>query len=241
MEALILVGGKGTRLQTLITDRPKPMADVAGKPFLEWIVLSLKRKKFDRIIFLTGYLPHVIRDYFQDGSRWGIEIDYAEERSPLGTGGAVITALPLLRSRTFWVLNGDSYCTWDAEIMKQRHQKKGGAGTLWLVNSNEGDRYGSITLDVSQRITMFEEKKISKEKSILINAGVYLFEKKFLLRWPSNTRFSLEQEILPQLVPVGLNGHIGTGLFLDIGVPETYVNAAYVLADELQSLKEILT
>ena len=124
MEAVVLVGGKGTRLRSMVSDRPKPMADVLGKPFLEWILLHLKKQGIKRVFLSTGYKGEMVRDYFRDGASLGLCIGYSQEEEPLGTGGAVRKALAHLKDSIFYVLNGDSFCFFDASHIHPRQSPK---------------------------------------------------------------------------------------------------------------------
>src|SRR4051812_32802437 len=110
LEAVILAGGQGTRLRTLVDDRPKPMAEVAGRPFIEWLFLALQKQGVKRLVLSTGHLADPLERYCGDGSRWGLDIQMSRETSPLGTAGAVRQALQHIHGRRFFVLNGDSFC-----------------------------------------------------------------------------------------------------------------------------------
>ena len=122
IEAVVLVGGKGTRLKSVVSDRPKPMAEIAGKPFLEWILLGLQDRGVIRVVLCSGYMPEFIEDYFGDGTDLEMQVSYSVDPYPLGTGGAVLRALEHVSNTPILVLNGDSYCDFDIEYLKGMHQ-----------------------------------------------------------------------------------------------------------------------
>jgi D-glycero-alpha-D-manno-heptose 1-phosphate guanylyltransferase len=128
-EAAILVGGKGTRLQRVVKDRPKPMAEVAGRPFVEWLLL-LRAQDVRRVVFCTGYMAEVIEAHFGDGRQWKMEFAYSRDPVLLGTAGAVRCALTQLHSDRFLVLNGDSYCHVDTNCLEAGHVASGACGAL---------------------------------------------------------------------------------------------------------------
>lgn len=231
-EALILAGGKGTRLKSLIPDRPKPLAPVAGRPFAEWLVLMLRRQGLRRIVFSTGYKGEMFRDCFQDGARCGVDIAYSHEMAPLGTGGAVRQALDTLQTDRFLVLNGDSWCRANLHELAVRHQRRKAAATILLAAVDDCHRFGAVSIDASQAVTCFAEK-CAAATSGLINAGVYLFERRVVEPLPLGRNISLERDVLPQLVGRGLFAFTSAGPFLDIGIPETFQAADAFMQQEL--------
>jgi len=228
---LILAGGKGTRLQSVVSDRPKPMAEVAGKPFLEWLVLTLKAQKVQRIVFCTGYMNEAIAAYFGDGNPWGIKIAHSPELQPLGTGGAVRLALDLVESEQFFVLNGDSYCRADLQSLITFHQEKQAIATLLLTSMADCRRYGSVVIDNQGQIQAFQEKS-PEQRPGLVNAGIYVLKRNAIAALPLERAISLETEFFPQLINQGLYGTVGTGALLDIGTPESYATSEQFLASE---------
>ena len=221
LEAVVLAGGLGTRLRPVVNDRPKAMALVAGRPFLEWLIEDLRRQGIRRLVLCTGYMSESIEDHFGSGSAWGVEIVYSRESVPLGTGGAVKLALPKLLSSRFLVLNGDSFCDFNVRELDQVHSEYNAAVTLWLVTVEDSERFGAITVDPNRAITEFLEKAASR-KSGLINAGVYLLERRIFEPQTEGSAFSLERDVFPQFVGHGLYGVVGAGPFIDIGTPESY-------------------
>lgn len=228
IEAIILVGGKGTRLQSTVSDRPKPMAIVAGKPFLEWLILSLCEQGVRNVILCTGYMGEMVEEYFADGSKWNLQVRYSHETFPLGTGGAVRNAFDLIQGDRFLVLNGDSYCRFDIDSMEGIHNSKSALATMWLVKMNDCSRYGSVILDNNGIIQSFSEKSLISAPG-LINAGIYLLERQLIEPIEKGRMISLERDIFPHIVGKGLAGVVGGGVFVDIGTPESYASAEEIL------------
>jgi len=224
LEAMILVGGKGSRLEGLVNDRPKPMAEVAGRPFVEWLVTALKDQGVRRLIFCTGYMSEVIEAHFHDGRQWGMEILYSRDPIPLGTAGAIRYALGLIRSDRFLVMNGDSYCHVDIRRLEEVHVAHAAYASLWLVSVDDCSRYGSVTIGEGGVVHAFNEKLPEKQGG-LISAGVYLFERQIVESIPEGRAVSLETDFFPWLIGNGLYAVVGEGPFLDIGTPEAYIAA----------------
>ena len=225
---MILVGGKGTRLQSTVYDRPKPMADVAGKPFLEWLLISLYEKGIRKVILCTGYMGEMVESYFGDGGKWDLQVRYSHETFPLGTGGAVRNALDLVQGGSFLVLNGDSYCRFDLNSMEKKHNYKSALATMWLVKMNDCSRYGSVVLDDNGMVQSFSEKSLVSGAG-LINAGIYLLDSKLVETIAKDRKVSLEKDVFPHIVGTGLAGVVGDGVFVDIGTPESYASAEEIL------------
>jgi len=227
MQALILAGGLGTRLRAVISDKPKPMAVINGKPFLEYQIELLKRDGIDDVVFCVGYLSEQIQNHFGSGEKWGIKINYSIEEELLGTGGALKLAQKFIRG-PFLVLNGDSYLDIDLQKLARFHQDKkenrGGIGAMALIEVDDARDYGSVTANAEQEILSFNEKSESAEASKLINAGIYVLEPEILDFIPAAKKNSLEKETFPTLLNQGhrLFGHRAEGYFVDIGTPAGY-------------------
>lgn len=220
MRALILAGGLGTRLRKRISKYPKPIAKVADKPFLEYLILQLKRYNLTDIILCIGYLSDKIKKHFQDGNKWGMKIKYSEEKEPLGTGGAIKLAKDLIKNNDFLVLNGDSFLDIDLNRLIEFHKSSEALATLALVEVDKPDRYGSVEIDRDYRITSFKEKEVIN-KSNLINGGIYVFNKKIFNFIPEG-KSSLEKDIFPKLIEECSYGKPHKTYFIDIGIPEDY-------------------
>ena len=227
MEAVVLAGGFGTRLRAVVADVPKPMAPVAGRPFLEILLKSLSQKGFVRVVLSLGFMAEQIRGQF--GSRYlGMEIDYVVEDSPLGTGGAIRLAFEACTQDHAFVFNGDTYLDLDAQVLERQWQAR--KHTI-VVGRQVQDtfRYGRLVVD-GARIICFAEKGI--EGPGLINAGCYVLATDALARFPLNHSFSIETDYLvPEVVCATVEVFETEGLFIDIGIPEDYVRAQLLLVD----------
>ena len=220
MQALILAGGLGTRLRKVANNCPKPMMQVGGSPFLEYLILQLKRYNLTEIILSIGYLGDKIREYFQNGRQWGVRIRYSEEKAPLGTGGAVKLAEDFIKADDFLVLNGDSYLDMNLNDLIRFHKLQKALVTLALVEVHKPDRYGLVEIDDDYRITNFRERG-AVSKSSLINGGIYIFHKKIFGFIPEG-KISLEKDIFPILMGKRFYGKLHKAYFVDIGIPEEY-------------------
>ncbi|BDG07181.1 nucleotidyltransferase family protein [Anaeromyxobacter paludicola] len=218
--AVILAGGFGTRLPEVSATRPKPMADVGGRPFLELVVAHLRSCGVREVVFSTGYKSEVIEAHFGDGARFGVAARCVREPEPLGTAGALRLALPFLGDRAL-VLNGDTYVDVDVAAMLAAHLAAGAAATLAAVPREDASRFGRLVVE-GDRLTGFEEKRPERAPG-LINAGVYLLERRVIEAIPAGRAVSFERETLPGLLaagaPVGVFRHAGA--FEDIGIPES--------------------
>jgi D-glycero-alpha-D-manno-heptose 1-phosphate guanylyltransferase len=219
MKAIILAGGKGTRLQSVISDIPKPMAPVGGKPFLEYLLLQLKSWRIYDVILSVCYKKESIMTYFSNGSRWGMNISYVQEQVPLGTGGAIRVAMQTCDDQNILVTNGDSFFNVDMSDLIAFHGKKNARVTLALLAMADTGRYGRVILNENAEISEFREKQGNSEG--LINAGVYVINRNVLSYMPEGP-CSFETEILPRLTGNGLYGQVQNGFFIDIGIPEDY-------------------
>ena len=229
MEAAILVGGKGTRLQSVVSDRPKPMAEVAGKPFLEWILAGLRDRGVTRVVLCSGYMPEFIEGYFGDGSDLDMRLSYSVDPYPLGTGGAIRYSLEYISGPRLLALNGDSYCDFDIDTLIEKHIANSAAATIWTTTVEDSHRFGSIDVAKDDSVTAFREKQSSRGPGI-VNAGIYLIERDVVNEIPENMAVSLETEVFPGLVGNGLYSANGDAPFLDIGTPESFAMAEEFLS-----------
>ena len=230
-EAVILVGGKGTRLQSVVSDRPKPVAVVLGRPFVEWLILALRAQGVRHIVLSVGYMSEQIQNIIGNGRRLDVKITYAVDPFPLGTGGALRRALDCIKGERFLALNGDSYCPFQVQRLLDEHLEHRALVTLWLTRSTESARYGSVDVDANGAVLNFREKSTGQH-SDLINAGIYLIERKVLEVITLDIAFSAEKELFPSLIGIGLYAVVGSGPFLDIGTPESYKIASTALVEE---------
>ncbi len=228
MEAIVLAGGLGTRLRSVVPDLPKPMAPVNGRPFLEHLLDYWITQGITRFILSVGYRHEAVSVHFGAWHR-GAAISYAVEEKPLGTGGGLVLASARLSAGgTFLVLNGDTWFEVPLPALVKRHAEKGADGTLALFRSQDAGRYASVSVGAEGRLLALG----GDGKSGLANGGVYLMERSVLDgAWPAGAAVSLERDILPFALSSGrrIYGLECPGRFLDIGVPEDYARAAEFL------------
>lgn len=229
MECIILAGGMGTRLRSVVSDVPKCMAPVAGKPFLYYLFTTLIESGFTHIILSLGYKHEVIEEWIASGS-FPIAISSVTEDTPLGTGGAVKLALSRANEEEVFILNGDTFFEVSFTDMLTLHKQTRSAATLALKEMRQFDRYGVVDIEMpSNRILRFHEKQYCE--SGLINGGIYLINRRELDGYPA--KFSLEKDFFEKQVSSStLTGYISNGYFIDIGIPEDYERAQTDFKDE---------
>jgi D-glycero-alpha-D-manno-heptose 1-phosphate guanylyltransferase len=220
--AIILAGGLGTRLRTVVNDLPKPMAPVNGKPFLHYIFVYLQKQGIKEAILSVGYKHEIVKEYF--GNEYlGIKVRYSIEHEPLGTGGAIKQACSLCKDLVF-ILNGDTFFDIDLNSLLEQYYGTVAEITLALKPMKNFDRYGSVEMDEEERIKVFNEKKFLE--SGLINGGVYVMHAKGVIGGMEETVFSFEKEVLEGLVSkFYFTGKAFDNYFIDIGIPEDYSQA----------------
>jgi D-glycero-alpha-D-manno-heptose 1-phosphate guanylyltransferase len=221
-EAIILAGGLGTRLSGVIKDIPKPMAPIAGKPFLHYVFQYLSKFPIKKVILAVGYKYETIEAFF--GTHYlGIEIEYTIENEPLGTGGAISNALKLATGNEIFLLNGDTFFDVDLEALYIHHQLSGSQLTLSLKPMQNFERYGTVELN-GTCITAFNEKKIVVKG--FINGGVYLLNQSFFNHSKFPAKFSFEKDFMEKSVQLfNMQAFICDGYFIDIGIPKDYEKA----------------
>ena len=222
--AVILAGGLGTRLKSVVADKPKVLAEVCGRPFLTYLFDQLINARINRAVLCTGYLGDRIKETIGSAYK-SLTIGYSEEFSPLGTAGALRNASSEIAGDQFLVLNGDSYYETDITAFWNRHQAKGASGSLLLTTVADARRFGKVETDDQGNIIQFNEKGANSGPG-LINAGIYIISKQFIFSIPSGKRVSLEQEMFPQWIGRKFYGCTSKGRFIDIGTPEDYARAA---------------
>lgn len=223
--AVILAGGMGTRLSSLVADRPKVLADVQGRPFLAYLLDQLAGAGIREVVLCTGYMAESVRAMFGDSYN-DLSLIYSPESRPLGTGGALRLALPLLKSDSVFVLNGDSYCEVDLKAVWGLHCSNKATLTLVLKRVADPTRFGQVRIRADGAVIGFEEK-VTKDGAGLINAGIYLIRCSLLKTIRAKGAASLEQEMFPAWVGHGLYGYETRGRFTDIGTPESYEAAQH--------------
>lgn len=220
--AIILAGGLGTRLRSVINDIPKPMAPVNGKPFLHYLFQYLQRQKIYKAVLSVGYKSELIAEFFGD-EYLGIKIQYSVEEEPLGTGGGIKKAFQLVDDYAF-VLNGDTYFDVNLNELKDFYLHTKGDISLSLKLMQNFDRYGTVQIGEANRISRFEEKKFMEQG--LINGGVYCFSKGLFDRIHVAEKFSFEKDVLEKYcTEMNFTGKVFDNYFIDIGIPEDYEKA----------------
>lgn len=231
MEAIVLAGGLGTRLAARLNGVPKPMAPIAGRPFLEILLKQLRCAGCSRVVLSVGHLHHVIRDHF--GASWsGMSVDYAIENAPLGTGGAIRLALAHTVEKSVLTLNGDTFLGADYADMMRFHRAEGRDVTIAAVHHPDIARYGGVVIE-GKRIAGFEEKGRPGPgpKPGWISAGSYVLNRD--VEWPRalGEKFSIEKDFFaPEIARLRPAAYKVDGYFLDIGVPEDLDRAQTELA-----------
>jgi mannose-1-phosphate guanylyltransferase len=226
--AILLVGGFGTRLMPLTKNTPKPMLTVAGIPVTEHQLNMAKAAGITRIVLATSYLAELFTPYFGDGSKWEMQIQYAVEKSPLGTGGAIRNAAKLIdSSESIVILNGDVLSSHNLAEQIRQHEAHDADVTLHLTKVDDARAYGSVPTDPKGRVSAFLEK-MENPLTNQINAGCYVFNPRILQSIPLDTVVSVERETFPALVASGaaVFGYIESSYWVDIGTPHALMNAS---------------
>lgn len=219
-DAVILAGGAGSRLRPVLPDRPKVLAPVGGVPFLRHLLEQVRSFGTRRVILALGHLAEAVEGYLAGESWGGLELVTSVEREPLGTGGALRSVLPLLRTPTVLVMNGDSLTQGDLCALLAFHRAKAAAASLLLTRMEEASRYSTVDTDAGGRVVAYREKTQAGTGDI--SAGIYLMERAAVEAMPSARPVSLERDIFPGLCGRGLYGMRGRFPFIDIGTPTSY-------------------
>ena len=223
LTAVILAGGLGTRLRSVVPDRQKVMATVAGRPFLAYLLDQIAQFGIRQAVVCTGYRANDIPEYFQDEYK-GIRLVYSQETQQMGTAGALRLALAFIHTFPALVFNGDSYVDVDIERLLNFHLLQQGVISMALAKKEARGRYGIVEMDHQGLITTFLEKA-STHKPEWVNAGIYVMERQVLQSIPDHKAVSLERETFPTWVHKGLFGFAQQGALLDIGTPASLATA----------------
>lgn len=230
MDVILLAGGLGTRLRSVVNDVPKPLAPVAGRPFLEHLMDRWIAQGATRFVLSVGYRHEFIEGHFGKTYR-SVPVDYAVEREPLGTGGGLLLALETAGEGTVAAANGDTFFAVDIEAMRCFHRESGSAFTMALFRAPVSERHTAVKLGAGGRIESLQAP--AGQGAALLNGGVYLFERAAVLGagFRSGSRVSLEDELLPAMLGRGarVSGFESSARFIDIGLPEDYARAAAVV------------
>jgi len=239
--AILLVGGRGTRLAPLTNNTPKPMLQVAGVPFTEHQINKARSAGITEIVLATSFKAELFEPYFGDGKNFGISIKYAVEEVALGTGGAISNAAAMLEgSGPVAIFNGDVLSKHDLSGQFKSHESKGADVTLYLTQVEDARAYGAVELNDSGRVLAFNEKMENPPTNI-INAGCYIFNREVIAAIPFGKVISVERETFPQLLAAGAKvfGFIDKSYWLDIGTPTALLKASRDLVSEMN--KEFLS
>lgn len=227
-EGILLVGGYGTRLRPLTNIRPKPMLPLATLPATEHQLAIAKKAGIKRIVLATAYLSDIFTPYFGDGSKWDMEIHYAHEKEPLGTGGAIRNALEFLDGESeVVVFNGDLLSSHNLSAQIAFHKSNSADVTLHLRQVDDARAYGCVPTDSNGRVTAFLEK-MENPVSNMINAGCYVFNREVIADIPANEVVSVERQVFPELIAANkkVMGYIESAYWLDIGTPATLMKGS---------------
>ena len=233
--AIILAGGLGTRLRSVVADKPKVMATVCDRPFIEFILDQVIECGIKQAVICVGYLAEQIESHL--GSKYkSLELKYSREQALLGTAGAIRFALEHVNTDYVLVMNGDSYCNFDFEPFINFHFSKQAKASVLLTEVADAQRYGRVILLPDDRIQSFEEKG-AHTRDAWINAGIYLFAVEILKEIALGRQVSLEREVFQEWISKNvLYGYkCEDALFIDIGTPQSFAQAQVLLAKEVRA------
>jgi mannose-1-phosphate guanylyltransferase len=233
VQALILVGGEGTRLRPLTSTMPKPVVTLVDRPFMAYMLEWLRIHGVDDVILSCGFMADGVKAVLGDGSSLGVRLRYVEEPEPLGTGGALKYAEDLLDER-FFMLNGDVLTDMDLTAQLRQHEQTGARATLALMAVEDPSAYGLVRRSPDLSVTQFLEKPSADESldTNLVNAGAYILQHDVLDGMaPAGTNISIERDVFPTLVDHGLYGYEASGYWLDIGTPQRYLQATFEILE----------
>ncbi|OZM75101.1 GDP-mannose pyrophosphorylase [Amycolatopsis antarctica] len=227
VDAVVLVGGRGTRLRPLTLSAPKPMLPTAGVPFLSHLLSRIRAAGITHVVLGTSYRAEVFEEHFGDGSALGLELEYVVESEPLDTGGAIRNVAHRLRARDAVVFNGDILSGADLGSLVGAHRAAAADVTLHLQRVADPSRFGSVPTDSGGRVTAFLEKTPDPPTD-QINAGCYVFRREVLESIPAGRPVSVERETFPGLLASGahLHGFVDASYWLDVGTPEAFVRGS---------------
>lgn len=238
MKAVILSGGEGTRLRDISGGLPKPMMPLMGKPLLERTVSLLRQCGFTELCLTLHYEPEIIRRHFGDGTRFGVRIEYREEREPLGTAGAVKNCRDFIGGDDVLVMSGDSACDYDLGELMDAHR---GGVTIALAEHAEPLPYGLVVTDKAGAIRGFVEKPAWEQVvTDRVSTGIYVLSPDVLDRVPEGAKYDFAKDLFPRLLADGvtMTGHVMEGYWCDIGAPRAYFQCNLDALDGLYRLPE---
>lgn len=222
-ECIILAGGLGTRLQSVVNDVPKCMAEVAGKPFLSYLFDYAAEQQFEHLILSLGYKSEIVLQWLETQSP-PFHVSYVIENYPLGTGGAIKLAFSKVIGLKAFVFNGDTFFDVDTTSFLNFHKKSNAIISLALKQTTDFDRYGSVNLSDNGRVISFNEKKYCKQG--VINGGVYIINKDLFSTLNLSEKFSFEKDVMEAHIhDIPFYGCVQDGYFIDIGIPSDFAKA----------------
>ncbi len=226
-DAVILVGGKGTRLRPLTNSIPKPMLPVAGYPFLQHLLARIRAAGMTHVVLGTSFKAEVFEEFFGDGSELGLEIEYVVEDEPLGTGGGIRNVYDHLRHDRVMVFNGDVLGGTDLNAVLQTHVDHDAEVTLHLLQVADPRAFGCVPTDADGRVSAFLEKT-EDPPTDQINAGCYVFQREIIAEIPAGKPVSVEREVFPALLDRGARvfGHVDQAYWRDLGTPADFVRGS---------------
>lgn len=227
VEAVVLVGGRGTRLRPLTLSAPKPMLPTAGVPFLAHLLSRIRAAGITHVVLGTSYQAEVFVDYFGDGGQFGLELEYVVEDQPMDTAGAIRNVSDRLREQDVLVFNGDILSGVDLHALMSTHRDARADVTLHLVKVDDPRRFGCVPTDRDGRVTAFLEKTENPPVD-QINAGCYAFRRSVIESIPAGRPVSVERETFPKLLEAGarLQGYVDASYWLDLGTPAAFVRGS---------------
>jgi D-sedoheptulose 7-phosphate isomerase len=227
IDCIVLCGGLGSRLANVVGDRPKALAEVAGRPFLEWVLLALRVHGVTDVLLATGHRGDQVEAQLADGGHLGLRLRYSREPAPLGTAGALRFALGAVRHDDVLVDNGDTWCDIDVSRLVGAHRRVGASVTLLAARVTDRGRFGSVELGPDGQVLAFGEK--TARGPGLVSCGAFVVRRDVLERLPDGTHLDMEGDVIPQLGADALFAVVSDGPFIDIGTPDSYARAAEVI------------
>ncbi len=221
-QAVILAGGRGTQLRPYTYELPKPLLPVRGKPILEHLISQLKKNGITEIIISISYLGNKIKEYFGDGSRFGVHIVYSEEQEELMTGGALKKVQQLLRGDTFLVVHGDILTRFAFADFIQFHKQQEKIATVALTPAADPSEYGQIKMRGASLVEFYPHRQGSDVQSHLVHSGIYAFDPALFDHFPAENRFSLEDIVADLVKKKQVSGYVFEAPWFDVGNPRNY-------------------
>lgn len=229
IDVVILCGGQGQRLRSVIGESQKVMAKVFDEPFLDILLKYLEEQGFSRVILCTGYKTKEMEEYYRKNFRSKLSLEFSKEEEPLGTGGALKKVEPLIQSNPLIVLNGDCFCPLRYSDFLKFYQEKDALASLVVARVRENKDFGKVQLTADFRVSGFQEK-MQGEGPCYVSTGIYCFNSKEIFSlMPASLKFSLEYDFFPRLFNHGFFGFISDEEFIDIGTPERFEKAKFFL------------